>query len=362
MSDTKLGCWTGDDLGATVKRYNGTRYYQSLPEEAQFVHSVAKVLSMRHAKDKTMLCSAPSLYILGPVPTHVGVPPKREPTFSMGGVNVSGKIWFGASAMNSSTGFPAPSGADADGVFTYVSKTLSAGGQPAVYFDGSANEFILRFYPKGVDTPEDCQDILLGGAHITEATLRAVLDRIHELSLITPTASLVAGKLWKDTAKCHPIERAENEVQGILEVGLAQALGNVRVKREGTGAYGRYDLTLLEQDPLDSSKITNHAILELKVIKSFTSTGKKVSDAVNQTAVLKGLKQAFAYRKEHGSRISALCCFDMRPDPNLQQYPEGKCKVAADLDVQFWAWPLFHKTEAARERLVETHLAKPRPP
>lgn len=356
MSDEKLGLWKDDDLSAILSRSTGNRYYQKLPEKVQFVHSVAKVLAMRNAKDKTALCSAPSLYVLGPVPERVPAVPKREPTFSLGGVNVAGKVWFGGTAMNSCNGFSIPPEADSDAIFTFVSMTLASGSRPAIYFEGSASEAVLRFYPKGVDTPEDCEDILFGGARINEAFLKSVLDKIHERAIITPTASMASGELWKEGARCIPVKRAESAVQKIVEIGLGGALGNVRVKREETGVYGRFDLALIEQDPLEPSKTTNHAILELKVVKAFTSAGNNFSGAANQIAVLKGVKQAYAYRKEHGSRISALCCYDMRPNPSLHKYSGRGCKVADDLGVEFWAWPVFSTTEAARNWLVENHL------
>lgn len=352
MSDAKLGLWKEDDISATVARYTGNRYYHSLPDNVQFIHSVGKILAIRNARDASALCSAPSFYVLGPVPEGIQLVPKREPTFSLGGVNVAGKVWFGAAAMNSSNGFSIPSDADADVLFTFVSETLASGTRSAIYFDGSTNDVVLRFYPNGVDNPDDCEDILFGGKHINEATVKAMLDRIHERSLITPTASMASRKLWKDGTKCFPAERPEGAIQEIVEIGLGNALGNVRVKREETGIYGRFDLALIEQDPLEPTKTINHAILELKVVKSFTHTGNEVSDAANHKAVLKGLKQAFSYQKEHGSRISAVCCYDMR-----QSHSSGdKCRYAAKLGVEFWAWPLFSTTEASRNSLVENHL------
>lgn len=357
MSDAKLGLWKDDDLAATVSHNTGNRYYQALPDKVQFCHSVAKIIVMNSARDNSALYSAPSLFVLGPVPEGIPVVPKREPTFSLGGVNVAGKIWFGSPAMNSSNGFTIPPGGDADAIFTFLSETLASGRQPAIYFGGASNEFALRFYPEGVDKPDKCEDIQLGGAHLNEKNLKELLDRIHVRSLITPTACASAKDLWQNSAKCYPVERAEGAIQKIVEIGLAIACGNLQVKSEETGVFGRYDLAVIEQDPLDPSKKINYAILELKVVKSFTSSGNKVTDTANQKAVQKGIRQAFAYRKEHGSRFSALCCYDMRPTPTLHKYSKGKCKVAGKLDVEFWAWPLFSNTESARIWLVESHLA-----
>ncbi|SDU29156.1 hypothetical protein SAMN05444156_3106 [Verrucomicrobium sp. GAS474] len=356
MDELKFGLWNNADSETANRQYSGSGYYASLPNEARFIHSVAKILAHRNAKDKASLCSAHSLYILAPVPEGKGIATKRQATFSQGGVNVAGNIWFGAEAMNSSNGIPIPEGADSDELFKYVSQTLASGDRPAIYFDGSANNAVLRFYPKGVDDPDTCEDISFDGASINDTTLKDILDKIHERSLLTPTASLVSSRLWKDNKKCHPSDEAENVVQSIVEIGLAHALGNVRVRREETSEFGRYDLALIEQDPLNPAQITSHAILELKIVKDFTSSGKKVAEISNRRAVVKGLKQAFAYRNVHGSRISILCCYEMRPKHTLGKKPA--CNVAKKLEVHFWAWPLFSTTEAARDALVASKLKK----
>ncbi len=354
MDSAKLGLWESAELAVTVRQYRGSQYYQSLPAETHFLHSVARILAIQNARDKKTLHSAPSLYILGPVPENAEVVSKREPTFSHGRVDVSGKIWFGAEAMNSCKGIPIPVGADPDALFTYVSGKLASGNRPAIYFDGAASKVTLRFYPKGVNDSDNCNDVIFCGIHINAATLRDILDRVHEKCLITPTASIAASHtLWSNGLKCHPAENAEQGVQSIIQNGLACALGNVRVKHEGTGITGRYDLALVEQDPLDPSKFTNHAVLELKVVKAFTSSGRKVSEGTNLTAVIKGVRQAFAYRKERGAHIAALCCYDMRPKPTLDQDYKRGCKIAKNLNVDFWAWPLFSTTEAYRNWLVE---------
>lgn len=356
MSDEKLGRWIDDDLPAMISRSTGNRYYHKHPVEVQFAHSVGKILAIINAKDKTALCSAPSVYVLGPVPENAPAVPKREPTFSLGSVNVAGRVWFGAPSMNSCNGFTIPPEADSDKIFTFVSETLVSGSRPAIYFEGSTDKFTLRFYPEGIDNPEKCDDIPLGGENLNETILKDLLDKIHGKSLITPTACLAAKDIWQDPVKCFPVERAEEAIQKIVEVGLANALGNLIVKTEETGVFGRYDLAIIEQDPSDPSKNTNHAILELKIVKAYTNSGNKVSDAANQKAVQKGIRQAFAYRMEHGSRFSALCCYDLRPAPTLQKYSTSKCKSAAKLGVKFWAWPIFPTSESARIWLEENFL------
>jgi hypothetical protein len=356
MSDEKLGLWKKGDIDAAVDaRYCGSAYYQHLPKAAHFVHSVARILHKRKAKDVAALCSAPSFFVMGSAPEGVTV--KREPAFSYGGVDVSGRVWFGAEALNSSNGVQLPDTTDADTLFTFVSQTLNSGNAPTAYFHGAVGDQTLRYYPKGLDHPDECEDISFEGAHINQTTIKGALDKIHDRSLQTSTASQLALTLWEDRAKGHPVERAEGAVQGIVEVGLAQAMGNVRVKREETGAMGRFDLALIEHDPLDSSKTINHAILELKIVKSFTHSGTPVPPRDNKSAVLKGTKQAWAYREEHKSRMAALCCYDMRSTPSPNNCSELGSNVATKLNVEFWAWPLFPTPDAARDWYAEKELA-----
>lgn len=357
MRDEKLGLWKKGDIAAAVSdRYSGSAYYQHLPKDVHFVHSVARILHKRKAKDMVALCSSPSLFVLGPAPE--GVILKREPAFSYGGVDVSGRVWFGAESLNSSNGVQLPDTTNADMLFTFVSQTLNSGNAPTAYFDGAVSDQTLRYYPKGLAHPDECEDISFEGAHINQATIKSALDRIHERSLQTPTASQLAITLWEDKENGHPTERAESAVQGIVELGLVHAMGNVRVKREETGAMGRFDLALIEHDPLDSSKTINHAILELKIVKDFTHSGNKVSLNNNKFAVLKGTKQAWAYRNENKSRMAALCCYDMRLKPSPHNCSELGSDVATKLNIEFWAWPLFPTPDAARDWYAEKELAE----
>lgn len=347
--------WTIDDAKEAVAGYRGTQYYQPLPDSLQFVHSVAKIIAQRAVKDKSGLCSAPALFLLGPVPDSLAGLLKREATFSRGGVEVAGKVWFGSEAMNCSNGIAIPEGADSDAVFQFAEYQLQAGGLPACYFDGSESEETVRFYPDGIAKPDVCMDCPITGAHITEETLRKALNDIHAVQMLTPTASLQASRLWEDSSKSWAAKSAEGEAQIILQLALAPRLGSVRVQVERTGKFGRFDLALVEQDPR-SGRSLNHAVIELKVIKSLNSAGNKVAAAANQHAVIKGLKQAFSYREQEAAKMAVLCCYDMRTKPDLPATLLKGCQLAADLSVHFWAWPLFPSPDHARDWAVANHL------
>lgn len=353
MTNNKLGLWSHDDLRPAILGYDGTRYYNDRPKEIQFVHSVAKILAKRLAKEKKEICAAPSLFLLSPVPNSGDVTWTRYPTFSMGGIEVAGRIWVGSEAMNSANATLMPAGAELGAIFDYVSQKLGAGDAPAVLFDGAANDKILRYYPNGLEDPDTCNDVLVSGSDLTSNTLKMVMDAIHEKSLITPKTSLASERLWKNAGKGYPTKEAEKEIQTTVETSLIHALGSIRVQNEGKGKYGRYDLLLTEQDPLDTTKSTQIAILELKVVKSFTSSGTKHSEYSNKMGVVKGIKQAYAYRLEHKSRLAVVCCYDMRDTPDLHKHSSSSCKMAKKADVLFWAWPIYRNAEAARNEIFE---------
>lgn len=347
MPTPDLGKWSGDDLAGTVSANSGSRYYADFPKLTQFAHSVAKVLSARRVRSPITLDSAPSVYVLGDVP-QVDLPKKREPIFSAGATEVAGRVWFGAESMSSCNCFVLPS-ADADEVFKFVDEVLKAGDQPAIYFDGAADPHVMRLYIHGLGDDQDPHEISLDGALLSQERLKDLLDTLHKRVLVTPTASGAAATLWENGPKAYPAKESERTIQNVMETSLALALGAIRVRRENTGVSGRFDLGLVEQQVLDPSQTTNHALLELKVVKTYTHTGNNVAQAANRKAITKGVKQAGAYKKEHGFRMSALCCFDMQKTHTLDKCCEHETALAKKLGVDLWVWPLFSTTEAYRD-------------
>lgn len=346
MQGPSIGKWTGDNLVATISANTGTRYYADLPKLTQFAHAVAKLLAVRRAKSATTLNAKPSIFVLG-APPQTTLAKKRQPTLSSGGVEVAGRVWFAPESLSTSTELILP-GDDPDDNFKFVETELGAGAAPAIYFDGAASPNTMRLYPGGLASDGDCEVITIAGASLTKEALKELLDAAHERTLITPTAHPAAGRLWKDPANCFPVKQAEAGIQEVLLAALAVSLGQIRVKRENTGISGRFDLGLIEQDPLDPGKTTSHALLELKVVKTFTSTGGKVNASSNRKAVTKGLDQANAYRNEHGFHLSALCCFDMQKKHTLGACFKHEEKRAETLNVELWVWPLYSTTEAYR--------------
>ena len=107
------------------------------------------------------------------------------------------------------------------------------------------------------------------------------------------------------------------------------------VEQERPANSGRFDIGFREQGAGGAS--TLHAILELKVTRSYGSGGASVGPGQVEQHVVDGVEQARAYSDEHGASNAACLVFDLRV-PDKQVPPAAAVARAAALDVflQFW--------------------------
>lgn len=98
-------------------------------------------------------------------------------------------------------------------------------------------------------------------------------------------------------------------------------------------------------------KFVRHAILELKVLRSFGSTGTSVSETEIRKIVKEGVEQAAAYRVEREAHASALCCFDMRTKSARKKCFHGVQATAQKRDVKLCVWPIFANAKEYREAM-----------
>lgn len=347
MASAHVG-WSDNDLLQTARRYVGTGYNQDAPEFAQFCHSAAKVIQKRRALHLTSLQSAPVIFVLAPVPAaakSVNV----CPMFDWGRDELAGSVWFGAGRLATASSTPLPEGNVSVSV-EHVVNTLGAGSAPCIYYEAGHDDTIMRVYPQGFSSLDHCFDLSLVASNLNLDHLKVLMDKLHEEFLKTPSSCESARELWQDKGKWHPIHESEKAIQKILFIALKTGLGfgALTVAQEGSGATGRYDFKVKEQDPIDSSKWTYHAILELKVVKSFTYTGSAISDLANQDTVTSGVDQAKAYRATHSARMAAVCCYDMRKKPDPATAVAHETLRAQTEDMGLWAWPIYNSAKAAR--------------
>ena len=188
----------------------------------------------------------------------------------------------------------------------------------------------------------------------TMSDLVEALEFFHSQQL-TPCANGV----WEANraAEYVPGRKPEKAIQKSLCIVLSSWFrGVVRVESEDNVPIGRIDVRLLKPS-MEEKALTYWAIIELKVIKSFTNALEghnptSVSTSQNIAGIVKGLKQAWAYRINRQAEEGLLEIFDLRKDKsedllnspkvinalrNLS--PEPRCNVR----------PIFGSSQDARD-------------
>ncbi|MGJ4916056.1 hypothetical protein [Bradyrhizobium oligotrophicum] len=233
----------------------------------------------------------------------------REPIIDNGSRCLTGALWLTGGSFASGYYLKFNS-CEPSEIFDEV-RAKGLGSKPALAFDPNATKPEIRFYPKGVDDEARVQRFIVSSGAFTLAALDSVMKNHYEQSIITPDATLPDFNPWKNAAKYYPRERAEAFFQGMLKLVLDVAFGpKCRIAFEVRGTEGRCDLLISSR--AGQGDWLNHAALELKVLRSFTSGGSAVSSAARVRAVRNGLLQAVAYRNENDAKNGLLCCFDMR--------------------------------------------------
>ncbi len=346
MAERKKPGWSSKELRTSITQYDGSGYNQDAEPFAQFLHAVAKFLRKRLLRDAEALKSAHSIFLMSSIPRG-HTPSRREPLLTAARHDPAGWIWFGRERFNSAVAVPLPACGDAE-LVDHIVDELGVGGTPAIFFD--SDDEVVRIYPQGMENPEACWCQPLSSAEVTLEFIHDLLDRLHANLLVTPSASDSPNALWEDRVKAYPIKEAERGIQQILNIAFVSntSFEFLKVEQEHKGVMGRCDFILKEQDPFDNTTWTNHAILELKVVKSFTHTGSSVADSANKQAVSDGLDQARDYRSSHSCRLAALCCYDMRKPPDHEQAIEHELERAQSESVALWSWPIHNITKSAR--------------
>lgn len=352
--------WSDKELEASIAQYDGNGYNQDVDGFAQFTHAVQKFLRKRLRLYAETMNTASSVFLMGRLPDGQTVA-RDARVFTASRHDPSGCIWFGRERLNAAAGLPLPEGADDAALFDHVVTVLKVGDLPAVLYD--AIDGSVRIYPEGMADADNCVVRSISGLEVSLDYIKALLDKLHLSLFITPVASESQAALWKKRDSAHPANEAEHEIQKVLYVAFhtLYAFGYLKVEQEHVAALGRCDFILKEQDPVEPGTWKNHAILELKVVKSFTYTGSKVTDSANQKAVTHGLDQARDYRTSFDCTMSALCCFDMRKTPDPEEAVAHEVGRAEKEGIGLWSWPIHHITKNARSANTELIAADKTP-
>lgn len=349
-----LGPWASDNFAKTVNTSSTVGVDSDLPDVVRFLAGVAKLIRRRLAEaGDSADPSMPAVFLLMPN-AHVNklhVNLTRIPMLNNGLTVVNGRLWF-VSPVPVMGSYVELKDCDDDKLFRIVSEDLELGNVPAVIYDPRTKAREIRFYENGLDAPEICESISMAASDVALERIFEVINRIHERTLITPDAQQLEGKLWCDNTKHWPVKNAERVIQLYLYAGLTAAFLNCTVRAEQNNVSGRLDLEIEESDPIDRSIFVRHALLELKVLRSFGSTGDIFSEKYNLDWVESGVNQAASYRKERGARASALCCFDMRKENSGEECFTHVSDLAQQLKVALRVWFLYATSKQYRDAVV----------
>lgn len=357
-NSASLGGWTRSELEGTALQNAGLGVDAGLPDTARFIAGVAKLVRRRLATPGHELDSQqPAVFLLEPSAKIVpaGNSPKRAPMLNNGLTPINGRLWFVPAPVISGK-FVEIDSVEDEALFALVSDTLGLGNVPAILFDPRTSRPAVRFYPLGLGDPDTYEPVDVVGGSVSLDQIFAVIDLIYEKCLVTPEAQAKGGSLWKEKTKFYPVKQAEDVVQAQLRVGLTTAFPTCTVRHEQTEPSGRLDIEIEEVDPLDNSQLTRHALLELKVLRSYGSTGDSVSDQETLDWVKSGVDQAYTYRESRKTRESALCCFDMRKTFSGETCFDHVRDLSKQLSVALKVWYIFNSSENYRDHRVARKL------
>jgi len=344
-----LGSWANSDLSQTVRMDAGVGADDGLPSEIRFVSNVAKLVRRRLAQPNIGQDPIlPAVFLFQPSPPESGFAPHRVPMLDNGQTSVNGRIWFVGAGPGSGWYCDYNVNGD-DELFKLVSETFKLSATPAIIFDPRLPVPEARFFPKGLCDPDSYQLVSISTEDVGFERVVAVIQSVYLSSLVTPDAQLSDGKIWHEHTKGWPSSRAEGIIQIYLKAGLAGAFPTCTIRHEQSMPEGRLDLEIEQSDPLDRGKITRHAILELKVLRSLNETGSPVTAKAMLDWVESGVRQAAAYRDSKSAKWSALLCFDMRKMESQQKCFDHVQQLAKDLSVFLRCWYLYATSKLYRD-------------
>ena len=347
-SPLRFGGWTPEELRETLLDSTGAGSDEGVEEVIRFVRGVAQLVRRREAVDKGHNDPpAISIFLLAPgPPRHLDF--KRDPLLHAGQTSLAGKVWCVNAPVRMGWATDLET-TDADELFLTVTDRLELGDSPAIIVDPRLEVTQVHHYPNGLSDPDASVQVRLHTSDVDIVRLSDVVERIYDRHLKTPDAQPQANKLWKEPRGHRPHRLAEHRIQALLLPAFSVAWPTCRVWDEFAGTMGRADIHIAEHDPLDHCRLSHLAVLELKVLRSFSETGTAYSESRNRTTVEKGIKQAGAYREEHGHQVAALCCFDMRDEDTNEECFAPWRSLAEAKHVALRRWYLFATSGLARD-------------
>ena len=350
-----LGIWSEDDFVKTTAGNLGVGADADIPRQVRFLAGVAKLIRRRMGMaDSDGDPERPAIFLLEARARSINpqTVPKRVPMLDNGLTTVNGRLWFVSPVVVAGKYIDLEFDDD-DALFEVVTDALDLGAVPAIIYDPRTTPASVRFYPGGLSDLENRNTIDIR-PELSPQLVFDVINHVYEDCLVTPDAQAKAGKLWTNNGKWWPASNAEDIIQLYLRAGLTTAFPTCTVRHEQAGVNGRLDLGFEEEIAPHSGHFVRHAVLELKVLRSFTSGGTTVGGKDTRCWIKSGIKQAYSYREEVGSRFAALCCFDMRKENTGEECFDDVRELASRLAVELKNWFIFATSQQYRDYITQS--------
>lgn len=345
--------WDVQELLQTAQTFTPPGADSDIPANDRFRAGVTKLVALRTLLDEVE--NKLAVFLLGDGYQKLEQPWQREPMLDNGLSSLGGKAWVVNAPVVSGFCRDIDGETDAD-AFEFVIETLLLGDRPAIVFDPRVATPSLRFYPEGIVNADRYELLRSSPSTVTIEDILIEVEKIHEQHLITPEAQSDAGKLWKNSAKWWPATNAEKVAQLYLKVGLSRAFPSCTVREEQTQVTGRIDLEIEEKVSASPILFKRHAVLELKILRSFGATGKAYTDDFTLEWVKKGVEQAYSYRMERDATSSALCCFDMRTSDSADDCFDHVVEMGAKHAVVLRRWYVYSSSELYRSAMSSANM------
>lgn len=233
---------------------------------------------------------------------------------------------------------------DIDAICSYIDKDPDLRSLPTVVIGRRRN--CMYFYPAGLasDGSDGIEvDLTLKKEELSWVNLDeqlSVFDKVHLNS------QEMHKLVWANAAKWYPVEDAEFRIHSGLTIALRMVFRRHTIATECNLPSGRVDLLILSRDIADTSR----AVLELKVLRSFSHTGATKYEERNwHDGLHEGISQAVNYAAESGATIKALCAFDMRKDATQNSILKARKECSVN-SVELRDYRVFNSVRKSRLR------------
>lgn len=350
-----LGSWEADRRQLAVAQRSDHGDVDDLPDVLRFQVHVSRMIRKRESQPGAETSGAAAFILVCPDEqdklragrvwdrlVHTGTRP------------LSSRVHF-VTPQATSSALEAHVGDDND-LFGRIA-ALGYDDRPTLFYVPSDGESSLSYYPKGTRTDDDLREVVLKFGRVTEAEVNETLQAIYRSELCTPD-NTGPTKLWKNELKGYPVKDAERTVQQMIRHALVGRFLWCTIRQEQPGKSGRTDLEIVDDRTGKQGTIYHHALLELKVLRSFGSTGRAYDATTIQDAIVKGVNQAHEYGTANNSVLRMLCCYDMRSDDVGDDVTFVHVKDrATTLSIRLKRWYLYRSSQDYRDANVDRHLA-----